>query len=366
MAKIELTFVIKLNLFYGIVFGKGFTFTIMARVDIKVIAEQLGISPSTVSRSLRDSHEISELTKQRVKALATELNYEPHPYASGLRKHKSKTIAVVVPDVANNFFSMVFSGIESIAIDNHYHVLIYLTHESYEKEVNFIRHLLNGRVDGVILSIASNTKNFDHIIALKDQGIPVIFFDRVYNEIDTTKVTTNDFDISFQATELLASRGCKRIAHLTTSLHLTTTQKRRDGYLAACKKNQLPANEELVIEEASDGMDTELKLKNLLSGENAPDGILVAVEKFSLLPYKVCKELNITIPENLKVVAFANSEAAAFFQPSLTTIVQPAFEIGRNATSILMNHLEKKKNPILNTTIIVPSTIVERESTLNK
>jgi LacI family transcriptional regulator len=335
----------------------------MDKVDIKVLAEQLGISPSTVSRSLRDSHEISEETKQRVKALATKLNYEPHPYASGLRKHKSKTIAVVVPDVANNFFSRVFSGIESIAIANNYHVLIYLTHESYEKEVNFIRHLLNGRVDGVILSIASNTKNFEHIIALKDLGIPFIFFDRVYNEIDTTKITTNDFEISFAATELLAKRGCKRVAHLTTSLHLTTTQKRRDGYLAACKKFQLPIDENLIIEETGDEMDTESKLKALLTSSQPPDGIFAAVEKLSLLPYKVCKDLNIPIPAKLKVIAFANSEAAAFFQPALTTIIQPAYEIGREATIVLMNHLEKKKNPILNTTIILPSTIVEREST---
>lgn len=335
----------------------------MAKVDIKVLAEQLGISPSTVSRSLRDSHEISEQTKQRVKALALKLNYEPHPYASGLRKHKSKTIAVVVPEVANNFFSRVFSGIESIALANNYHVLIYLTNESYEKEVNFIRHLLNGRVDGVILSIASNTKDFDHIIALKEQGIPVIFFDRVYNEIDTTKITTNNFEISFEATALLAKRGCKRVAHLTNSLHLTTTQNRRDGYLAACKKFQLPTDPELIIEETGDEIATESKLKELLTSAQPPDGIFVAVEKLSLLPYKVCKELHILIPSQLKVIAFANSEAAAYFQPALTTITQPAFEIGREATTVLIEHLEKKKNPILNTTLILPSTIIEREST---
>ena len=335
----------------------------MGKVDIKVLAEQLGISPSTVSRSLRDSHEISEETKQRVKALALKLNYEPHPYASGLRKHKSKTIAVVVPDVANNFFSHVFSGIESIAIANNYHVLIYLTHESYEKEVSFIRHLLNGRVDGVILSIASNTKDFEHILALKELGIPVIFFDRIYNEIDTTKITTNDFEISFAATELLVRRGCKRVAHLTNSLHLTTTQKRRDGYLAACKKFQLPLDEDLIIEESEDETITESKLKALLTGVKPPDGIFIAVEKLSLLPYKVCRELNIAIPLKLKVIAFSNSEAAAFFQPALTTITQPAFEIGREATIVLIDHLEKKKNPILNTTIVLPSTIVEREST---
>jgi LacI family transcriptional regulator len=316
-----------------------------------------------VSRSLRDSYEISESTKQKVKALAVKLNYEPHPYASGLRRHKSKTIAVVVPDVANNFFSRVFSGIESVSIENSYHVLIYLTHESYEKEVNYTRHLLNGRVDGVILSLASNTKNFDHIHALRDSGIPVIFFDRVNNEINTTKITTNDFDISYAATELLAKRGCKKIAHLTTSLHLTTTQKRRDGYLAACEKFQLAIEEGLIIEETFDEIETEIKLKALLTGKEPPDGIFAAVEKLSLIPYKVCRELNIIIPDDLKIIAFANTNAAAYFQPPLSTITQPAFEIGKEAALILINHLEKKKIPILDTTIIVPSTIIERDST---
>lgn len=334
----------------------------MSKVDIRRLAEELGISPSTVSRSLRDSHEISEKTKQRVRELALKLDYQPHPYASGLRRNKSKTIAVVVPEVANNFFSRVFSGIESIALANNYHVLIYLTHESYEKEVSFIHHLQNGRVDGVIMSLALNTKNYDHIITLKEADIPVIFFDRVCNEINTAKITTNDFESSFEATELLAKKGCKRIAHLTTSLHLTTTQKRRDGYLAACKKFNLPVEDELLINE--DGEEaTEIKLKALLSGSNPPDGILAAVEKLSLVTYKVCKQLNIKIPTALKLIAFANTEAAAYFCPPLTTIIQPAFEIGREAASILMNHLEKKMAPIPNKSIALAATIIEREST---
>ena len=334
----------------------------MSKVDIKKLAEELGISPSTVSRSLRDSHEISEKTKQRVRELALKLDYQPHPYASGLRKNKSKTIAVVVPEVANNFFSRVFSGIESIALANNYHVLIYLTHESYEKEVSFIHHLQNGRVDGIIMSLALNTKNYDHILSLQEAKIPVIFFDRVCNEIDTAKITTNDFESSFAATELLAKKGCKRIAHLTTSLHLTTTQKRRDGYLEACKKFNLPVEDGLLIDEDSEA-ETEIKLKALLSSKNRPDGILAAVEKLSLVTYKVCKELNIKIPSQLKLIAFANTEAAEYFCPSLTTIVQPAFEIGREAASILMNHLEKKMAPIPNGTISITSKIIERDST---
>ena len=269
---------------------------------------------------------------------------------------------MVVPEVANNFFSRVFSGIESITLANNYHVLIYLTHESYEKEVSFIHHLKNGRVDGVIMSLSSHTKNFDHILSLQAADIPVIFFDRICEEIDTAKITTNDFESSYAATNLLIHSGCKRIAHLTTSLHLTTTQKRRDGYLAACRESNLPIEPELLIHENTEE-ETEKKLTALLSSEHGADGVFAAVEKLSLITYKVSKVLNIAIPDQLKLIAFANTESANYFSPSLTTIVQPAFEIGREAASILMNHLEKKRLPIPNSIIPIAATIIERDST---
>lgn len=337
----------------------------MNKVDIKKLAEQLGLSPSTVSRSLRDSHEISAATKQRVKDLAEKLNYQPHPYASSLRRNKSKTIAVIVPEVANNFFSKVFDAIDLVAQENNYHVLIYLTHDDYNREVKLLHHLQSGRVDGVIMSLATNTKNFDHITQLKDTGVQIIFFDRIFDEIATTKITTNDFDCGFNAVEHLVKKGCRRIAHITSSLHLSTTQRRRDGYIAACKKFNLPIEESLVLECTTEE-DAEKKLKKLLTSKQKPDGLFSALEKLSLVAYKVCEELNINIPKQLKYITFSNAEMAPLLHPSLTTITQPAFEIGKEAASILMKHLEKKNLPIENTSIVFPATIIERGSTSAK
>ena len=162
----------------------------MPKIDIKGLAKELKISASTVSRALRDSHEISKATIDKVKALAEKLNYQPHPYAGSLRKNKTKTIGIVVPEVANSFFAKVFSGVETVAHENNYHSLIYLTHDDYDKEKSILRHLESGRVDGVIMSIASNTKDHNHIKALIEAGINVVFFDRIGESFATTKITT--------------------------------------------------------------------------------------------------------------------------------------------------------------------------------
>jgi LacI family transcriptional regulator len=334
----------------------------MGKVDIRELAKELQLSPSTVSRSLRDSHEISEATKKRVKELAAKWNYEPHPYASSLRKSNSKTIGVIVPEVANTFFSQVFNGIDEKAQDNNYHALIYLTHESYEKEVNIITHLQRGRVDGVIMSLSAKTRNFDHITALMDAGIPVVFFDRVAEDLPTTKVTTDDFDSGFKATEHLIRQGCKRIAHLTTTLYLSTTKHRKEGYLAACKKYNLPIEDSLILE--CNEEDANTKLAELLISDQKPDGIFTAVERLSLKPYETCKAMGIQIPRQLKLVGFSNMDAASILSPSLTTITQPAFEIGKEVAGILLNGLEKKKRKIANNTVIVPSKIIVRESSM--
>ena len=337
----------------------------MSKIDIKRLAKELNLSPSTVSRSLRDSHEISDSTKQRVRELAQQLNYQPHPYASSLRKSKSKTIGIVVPEVANNFFARVFNGIEQKAQENDYHALIYLTHDSYEKEVSILNHLQRGRVDGVIMSLSANTQNFDHLTALIEADIPVVFFDRVAEDIATTKITTNDVEIGYKATEHLVQQGCKRIAHITTALHLSTTRRRKEGYLKACEEYNLPIEDELIVECYTDE-DADEKLTALLSSPNRPDGIFSAVEKLSLVPYKICKKLGIRIPEELKLISFSNMEAADILVPSLTTIPQPAFEIGKEAATVLLNSLEKKKIAIPNAYVTFASEIVPRESSMGR
>ena len=336
----------------------------MAKIDIKGLAKELNISPSTVSRALRDSHEISKATIGRVKALAEKLNYQPHPYAGSLRKNKTRTIGIVVPEVANNFFAKVFSGIETVAQENNYHSLIYLTHDDYDKEKSILRHLESGRVDGVIMSIASNTKDHNHIKALMEADINVVFFDRIGESFTTTKITTDDYESAYKATVHLIQQGCKKVLHITRFLHQTNTKYRKKGFIKACKDNGLPIDDTWILELNDDAL-VEEALTDILSQPKRPDGIFSAVETLSLYPYKVCKTLNIQMPKELKLVSFSNMDAASFLVPSLTSITQPAFEIGKAVAKALFYQLEKKKKGFLQADTVLPSTLIVRESSLN-
>ena len=336
----------------------------MESVNIKKLAKILNISISTVSKALRDSHDISKETKEKVIALANELNYQPNPHASSLRKAKSKTIAVIIPEIANNYFSLAINGIESIAQEKGYHVLIYLTHESYMKEVALMRLLHGGRVDGILISLSSTTTDYSHLLELQQKGLPLVFFDRVYEQFDTVSITTDDYESAYQATKHLVVRGCTRIAHLMISKNLSIGDKRLKGYRKALEDQHLEVDETLIVSCTNeDELNFDL-IKNLLLNSN-PDGIFAAVERYAISTYEVCKELDISIPGDVKVISFSNLQTASLLNPSLTTITQPAFEIGRQAATILLRALEEKRFELKNETIIFKSTLIQRESTGN-
>ncbi len=332
----------------------------MAKVDIKRLALELNISAATVSRALRDSYEISAKTKQKVWDLAKQLNYEPNLFASNLRKQKSKTIAVIVPEIANHFFSLAINGIEDIARQRDYHVLIYQTHDDNEAEISFTRRLFNGRVDGILISVSSEANNNKHIVELS-KNMPTVFFDRVFEEVDAIKITTDDYESAYQATQLLITSGCTKIAFLA-GLHLLNTGKKRvSGYRDALKANHIACDESLVIDYNNDSKLTYQLIKDLLLKEK-PDGVLSSIEELALPCYYACKELNINIPNDLKIISYSNLDTAPLLNPSLSTITQPAFEIGQEAASILFKILDKKWfEP--NETRILKSTIIQREST---
>ncbi len=338
----------------------------MESINLKTLAKQLNLSISTVSKALRDSHEISEATKKRVNVLAKKLNYEPNPHASSLRKQKSKTIAVVIPEIANNFFSLAINGIESVAQERDYHVLIYLTHEDYQKEVNIIKHLQSGRVGGVIMSLSSATKNFDHLHELINHNIPIVFFDRICHEIETAKVTTDDFQGGLAATEHLIINNCKNIAFASISESLSIDNKRMQGYLEALNKHNILPIKSNFIKCTNNDFNNYTKIKKILSNKNAPDAIFASVEKLAITIYEVCDELKINISEQLKVICFSNLSTAHLMKPSLSAIKQPAFEMGKEAASILFKHLDKNRTFIPNEHIILKSTLVARGSTLIK
>jgi LacI family transcriptional regulator len=333
----------------------------MDSVNLKKLAQELGLAISTVSRALRDSHEISQETKDRVKALADKLGFQPNPHASSLRKNKSRTIAVIVPEIENNFFAQAINGVELVAQQKGYHVLIYLTHEDFGQERDILQLLRNGRVDGLMISVSNSTTSFDHVEACQQAGLPVVFFDRVFEDIYVPKITTDDTEVSFKATEHLLKRGCERIAFLSMSDNLSISKRRQSGYKKALEKNKVPWQE--VVACSPDDEQNRQLIGRLLGREDAPDGIFAAVEKFAINTYQVCNELGIHIPSKLKVVSFSNLAAAALFHPPLSTIVQPAYDIGREAAAILFKIIENKKLLPSEHKVVLPSQLIARKST---
>lgn len=334
----------------------------MKGVNLKILAEKLNVSVSTVSRALSDSYEISEETKKKVMELAKELNYRPNPYATSLRKQKSRTIAVIIPEIANNFFSIAINGIEEIAQEKGYHVLIYLTHENHLKETSIIKQLI-GRVDGILMSMATETNDISHITELKEHNIPIVFFDRVCEKINTVKVTTDDFDSGFKATQHLIDQGCKKIAYLSVSLNLSIDQKRMQGYQKALEVNNLPADDNPLVSCSANDEENFLTIKNLLTSDNRPDAIFASVERLAITAYLVCRELKLSIPADIKVLGFSNLQTAPLLDPALTTITQPAFQMGKEAAIALFGALKRNIAELEDEKIILSSTLIERQST---
>ncbi len=330
-------------------------------MNLKQLAKELNLSISSVSKALRDSHEISVSTKNAVIAKARELNYQVNPFASSLRKQKSKTIAVVVPEVANDFFGPVISGIESIAQEKGYHVLIYLTHDDMQREVSIIKLLQNGRVDGILISLSEKTTHTTHLEELKE--MPLVFFDRVAEHMDVPKVTTDDRNSGFIATEHLIKNGCKRIAFLSLSENLSISKKRLNGYLDALKIHKIERDNSLIVSCAGDEKRNHDLIRKLLKRKKRPDGVFASVEKLAISTYQLCAELKLRIPEDIKVICFSNSQTNAFLNPSMTTITQPAYEMGREAATILFKLVEKKRRHFLLEQTILNSKLIPRNST---
>jgi LacI family transcriptional regulator len=332
----------------------------MDNVNLKKLAKELGLAVSTVSRALRDSQEISQETKDRVKALAGEWGFQPNAHASSLRQNKSRTIGVIIPEIENYFFSQIINGIESIAQDKGFHVLIYLTHEDTQKERSIMQLLRNGRVDGLMMSLSNTTASFEHLEAWKLAQIPLVLFDRVVDDPGVPAVTINDADVSFKATEHLIENGCKKIAFLTLADQLSISNRRKAGYLKALQKYNLESLQ-LIVECGPDNTANNEIIRQLLR-EQKPDGAFTAIEKLAINIYEVCDELKIHIPEDLKLVSFSNSPSAPLFSPSLSAIVQPAYDMGKEAAATLFKLIEKKSLLSYEKKVTLPASLCKRNS----
>lgn len=334
-------------------------------ISLKELAAQLNLAPSTVSRALNDSYEISDKTKEKVLKMAEKLNYQPNPFARSLRENKSKAIAVIMPERINAFFAHFIDGLESITQDHGYHLLVYSTHEDLEKEKKIVNLLLNGRADAVIMSVSSQTSDISHLKMLHERGLPILFFDRVCSEIPTTKYITNDYQVSYEATKHLIQQGCKRPAFLMLSEGISITKERHRGFLAALKEAGISTEPHLNKVCFQDESENVKIIEELLSSETPPDGILASVEKLAIACYMAAKNLELKIPKELKVISFSNMRIAGLLNPALSTISQPAFEMGEECGRLLMKKLTRPKQPDFpDELVVLPSKLTIRASTM--
>ncbi|WP_413670546.1 LacI family DNA-binding transcriptional regulator [Mucilaginibacter sp. Mucisp86] len=315
----------------------------MDNINIKKLAKELNISTSTISRAFNGNTDINKDTKERILAYAKQHNYLPNHYASNLRDKKTNTLAVIVPEIANDFFSQAINGIEEVARKKGFYILLYRTDDVFEKEVSFVNYLNNGKADGIIMSVSGEANDHNYLRQLEKKHVPVVFFDRVYEDIEAAKVTTNDYDSSFAATEHLIKTGCKKVAYLVVNKSISIGKVRMQGYMDALAKHKIAFDDNLVIDCSNDEKINYKILKKALQ-EIRPDGIFSSVERLAFATYYVCNDLGISIPNDLKVISFSSLRVAPLLSPPLSTITQPAYEMGVKAATLLFDVLENNGN----------------------
>ena len=338
-------------------------------ITIKDIAKALGLSNSTVSRALRDSYEISIETKKTVLEYAGRMNYRPNPIALSLKERRTRSIGIVVSEIANSFFSQAINGIESIARERGYNVIITQTQESAEREIDNIQHLASRSVDGILISLSSKTTDLSYLTSLHEKGMPVVFFDRVADEIKTHKVITNNYQGAYDATVHLITSGFKQIAFLGNAAHLSIIKERMAGYMDAHRDHQLPVNEAMIKYCAHGGMiyeEAEDALKSLLKARKKPDAILACADKLTTNCLRYFNKNKIRVPEDIALVGFSNLVLTELLKPSLSVIRQPAFEIGQQAIELLLQLIESKRPVRTFEHRSLPAQLFIRESSAKK
>ncbi len=337
------------------------------KVTLKQIAKELDISISTVSKSLRDSSEISEDTRQKVQAFAKLYNYKPNNIALSLKNRKSKTICIIIPEIIHHFFATVISGVEHVANKKGYNVIVCLSDESFDKEVINMEMLANGSIDGFIMSLSKETqqkRDFHHITEVINQGMPVVMFDRVTNDILCDKVIIDDNLAAFNATQFLIDKGFKKIALLSTVDYVSVGKLRTEGYAKALKNNDIPFNENLILR-IEDTDNFESSIQSLIAN-NDLDAIFAVNEIFAVTAIKVANKLGKKVPEDISIIGFTDGIISKYSSPSITTVSQNGVKMGEKAAIMLIEKLEIEEEEYEEQykTEVIETDLVQRESTI--
>ncbi|MGS0526171.1 LacI family DNA-binding transcriptional regulator [Zobellia nedashkovskayae] len=340
------------------------------KITLKQIARELGVSISTVSKSLKDSDEISTDTKQKVLAFAKLYNYRPNNIALSLKNRRTKNIGVVIPDIVHHFFTTVFRGIEKYANEHGYNVVVCVSDESYEKEVFNMELLANGSIDGFIMSVSAETQqknDFSHLKEVMEQGFPLVLFDRVIDEIECDKVVMNDEQIAYEATTKMIAEGRKRIALVTTESYFNVSEKRAEGYKRALKDHDIDYDEKLTLVLPFKGIE-ESYIEDFVKNVGF-DGALCVNEIFAVLLMAMSQKKGLRVPEDISVIGFTDGLLSRYSTPTLTTVAQHGERMGEIAAKMLVEKLETEigfHEEEVYSTEIIEATLIERGSTINK
>lgn len=336
------------------------------KITLKDIANELGVSISTVSKALNDSFEISIETKKRIQDYAKLHNFKPNTLAVSLQTQRSKTLGIIIPNMLNHFFAMAFSGIEKVANQRGYKIITCITNDSYQKELETMDLLANGSdIDGFILSISKETelkREFQHFKTHIDDGIPIVMFDRATDEVTCDKVIVNDEEGAYQAVNHLIDSDCSHIAFISTMPNFAIGKLRKQGYLRALKDAGIEVNENMMIAEENPKKFEEAIIK-LFKKNKKIDGVLTTNELSAITAMKVAQDQGLRVPQDVSVIGFSNGILSRHSNPKLTTVSQHAEIMGDTAANMLIDAIEKNNPTYSSVTKVIKTTLVEREST---
>jgi len=334
-------------------------------VTIYDVAKALKLSPSTISRGLKNHPHISKETRKKILAAATEMGYRQNKFASNLRQKHTNTIGVVVPRLDSYFMATALAGIEKVASENNYGLIISQSQESWRKEMACVTTMFNSRVDGLLVSLAYDTKNTNHFNILFDKDIPVVFFDRVADCHGCMSIIIDNYKAGYEATSHLIQQGCRRIIYLSGNMLRNVYSERYRGYKQALDENKIDFDQNMVV--ISDmsvqaGIDT---AKKILRMKPRPDGIFTANDTTAVATIVELEKAGIKIPEEIAVVGFNNEPVSQVIKPNLTTIDYPAREIGEIAATSLIAKLKDSQSANLSTIVLKHDLIIRQSSLKN-
>lgn len=338
------------------------------QITLADLAKELQISTATVSRALKDYPDISEDTKKRVLALAKKLNYRPNSLAASLRKQETRMIGVIIPEIVNHFFSAVIKGIMAVAYEANYRVILCQSEESFEKEVSDSQALLDTRVDGLLASIAHGSNSFAHFKDFQESGVPLVLFDKVTDELKVSKVIVDDYGGAYQAVSHLIKRGSKRIAHFRGPMIASTSRNRYLGFVDALKDHNIPLDDNIILDCVDITHEEGYHFAQyLMARQSPPDGLFTINDAVAIGAMVALKDLGYKIPNDIAICGFSDWKMSSIISPSLTSVAQPAYEMGQLAMRLLLKHIQANKNEdnlepetvVLNTELKIRRSTVE-------